>query len=238
MNILTINDIECIVVETAPKPSVSVIWLHGLGADGNDFVPIVPQLTGTKARGVRFIFPNAPIRPVTLNGGMAMRAWYDIFGFDIDRDQDVKGIDQSVNSILGLVQSQIDAPEIQQIGLAGFSQGGAIALRTGLACPHPLFGIIALSTYLLQGPTLNQWLAPSQAQCPVYLAHGSHDPIVPLRLGEQAYQQLSEAGLNVEFQTWPMAHEVCIEEVAAIDTFMAACVAAPSVGGQQTEGVA
>ncbi len=234
MNILTINDIECIVVETAPKPSVSVIWLHGLGADGNDFVPIVPQLQSAKDTGVRFIFPNAPVRPVTLNGGMAMRAWYDILGFDIDRDQDVKGIDQSVNSILGLVQSQFDAPEIHQVGLAGFSQGGAIALRAGLACSHPLFGIVALSTYLLQAGTLSEWLAPAQAQCPVYLAHGIHDPIVPVGLGEQAHQRLAQAGVDVNFQTWSMAHEVCMEEVVAIDQFIAAALTRPLASGQET----
>ena len=233
MTILTINDIECIVVETGPEPDVSLIWLHGLGADGNDFVPIVPQLQSAKDRAVRFIFPNAPIRPVTLNGGMAMRAWYDIFGFDIDRDQDAQGIDQSVTSILGLVQSQFDAPEIQQVGLAGFSQGGAIALRAGLACAHPLFGIVALSTYLLQAGTLSQWLAPAQARCPVYLAHGSHDPIVPLSLGEQAHQRLVEAGVQVNFQTWPMAHEVCMEEVAAIDAFISSVLAQPVAGGQE-----
>lgn len=221
-------------VETAPKPSVSVIWLHGLGADGNDFVPIVPQLQSTKDMGVRFIFPNAPIRPVTLNGGMAMRAWYDIFGLDIDRDQDMQGIGQSVRSILGLIQSQFDAPEIHQVGLAGFSQGGAIALRAGLACPHPLFAIVGLSTYLLQAGTLSQWLDPAQAHCPIYVAHGCHDPIVPLGLGEQAHQRLLQVGLDVSFQTWPMAHEVCMEEIAALDAFLSKALTQPLAGGKAT----
>lgn len=225
MKTLTLNNIECVVVDTTPKPSVSVIWLHGLGADGNDFVPIVPQLRSAKDHGVRFIFPNAPIRPVTLNGGMAMRAWYDIFGFDIDRDQDAQGIGQSVQAIIGLVEAQLDSAGIERVGLAGFSQGGAIALRAGLACTRPLFGIVALSTYLLQAKQLGQWLAPAQSQCPIYMAHGSHDPIVPIGLGELAQKTLTEAGLDVNFQTWPMAHEVCIQEVAAIDAFLSVSLA-------------
>ncbi len=207
------------VVETTPNPSVSVIWLHGLGADGNDFVPIVPQLQSAKDHGMRFIFPNAPIRPVTLNGGMAMRAWYDILGFDMDRDQDAQGIAESVHAITGLVEAEMDAPGIERVGLAGFSQGGAIALRAGLACTRPLFAIVALSTYLLQGRQLDQWLAPAQSQCPIYMAHGSHDPIVPLGLGDLAQKTLTQAGLDVNFQTWPMAHEVCAPEVGAIDAF-------------------
>ncbi len=213
------------VAETAPDPSISVIWLHGLGADGNDFVPIVPQLQSAKDHAMRFVFPNAPIRPVTINGGMAMRAWYDILGFDVDRDQDVHGIDQSVKAILGLIEDQFAAPGINQVALAGFSQGGAIALRAGLACPKPLFAILALSTYLLQGKELNQWLVPARATCPIYMAHGTHDPIVPMSLGEAAHQMLSQAGLSVDFQTWPMGHEVCAQEILAIDAFFSSSLA-------------
>ncbi|HEY7905943.1 MAG TPA: dienelactone hydrolase family protein [Wenzhouxiangella sp.] len=234
MKTLTINNIECVVVETAPQPSVSVIWLHGLGADGNDFVPIVPQLQSAKDHGMRFVFPNAPIRPVTLNGGMAMRAWYDILGFDIDRDQDAQGIGQSVQSINGLVASEFDSPGIERVGLAGFSQGGAIALRAGLACARPLFGIVALSTYLLQAKQLDQWLAPAQSRCPIYMAHGSHDPIVPLGLGESAHRTLTQAGLDVNFQTWPMAHEVSPQEVEAIDAFLSVSLAKHSDVGHET----
>lgn len=234
MKTLTINNIECVVVETAPQPSVSVIWLHGLGADGNDFVSIVPQLQSAKDHGVRFVFPNAPIRPVTLNGGTAMRAWYDILGFDIDRDQDAQGIGQSVQSITELVELEFNSPGIERVGLAGFSQGGAIALRAGLACTRPLFGIVALSTYLLQAKQLDHWLAAAQSGCPIYMAHGSHDPIVPLGLGELAHRTLTQAGLDVNFQTWPMAHEVCPQEVGAIDAFLSVSLANHSDVGHET----
>jgi len=217
---------DCVVVDTVPEPEHTIIWLHGLGADANDFVPIVPQLKKTQSLGTRFIFPNAPVRPVTINGGMAMRAWYDIFGFDVDRDQDAAGIEQSVESVLGLVETAHDSAANKHIILAGFSQGGAIALRAGLASKLPITGIVALSTYLLQADSLGLWalsgsdasLRMSQtATTPIWMGHGTQDPIVPLVLGQAAHERLTDAGYSVDWHTWPMGHEVCLEEIERLD---------------------
>ncbi len=165
----------------------AVIWLHGLGADGHDFAPIVPHLRAAAARPVRFVFPHAPVRPVTVNGGMAMRAWYDILGVSIDRDQDSKGILASVQSVNRLIKDQIDAGiAADRIVLAGFSQGGAIALRAGLAQDPPLAGVIALSCYLLQADDLDVWSAAASTSVPIFMGHGSQDPIVPVALGRAA----------------------------------------------------
>lgn len=207
--------------ETGPEPAHAVIWLHGLGADGHDFEPIVPQLTSAARRDVRFIFPHAPVQPVTINGGMAMRAWYDIRGVDIDRAQDLAGIHSSVAAINALVDEQVDAGiEPGRLVLAGFSQGGAIALRCGLARREPLAGIIALSTYLPESGRLSEWAAGSAQGLPVFMGHGSQDPIVPVGLGEASANALAEGGFDVQWQTWPMPHAVCPEEIRAIDRWL------------------
>ena len=219
----TLVDIDCVVVETAPNPQVSVIWLHGLGADGHDFVPIVPQLVTAKRVPMRFVFPNAPRIPVSINQGIVMPAWYDILGFDVSRDQDEAGIMASVKKIDRLIEHESSSPGIQQVVLAGFSQGGAIALRAGLATHHRLAGIIALSTYLLNDDRLNDWRSPVQDDTHVFMGHGQSDPIVPLALGQSAHRALSEAGFQVRWQTWPMGHEVCPEEIQRVDDFLTAC---------------
>lgn len=209
------------VLETGANPEHAVVWLHGLGADGHDFEPIVPQLTSASRRPVRFIFPHAPVQPVTINGGMAMRAWYDILGVDIDRDQDMDGIRASVGMIDALLDEQIAAgvaPE--RLVLAGFSQGGAIALRCGLARRKRLAGLIGLSTYLVGGENLEDWISESARAMPIFMGHGNQDPIVPVTLGEASTKRLRSAGFEVTWQTWPMPHAVCAEEVAAIDQWL------------------
>ena len=208
--------------ETGPEPAASVIWLHGLGADGHDFEPIVAQLRqATAGRPIRFVFPHAPVRPVTVNGGMAMRAWYDIAGFDIARDQDTEGIAASVAQVDRLIDREIErgvAPA--RIVLAGFSQGGAVALRCGLARPEPLAGIVALSCYLLEADALDRWSTEAGRRAPVFMGHGSADPVVPMALGRHAAETLAAAGIDVQWQAWVMQHGVHPDEITAIDRWL------------------
>lgn len=223
MNEQTLAGMDCVVIDTAPEPQVSVIWLHGLGADGHDFVPIVSQLTITQRLAMRFVFPNAPRIAVTINQGMVMPAWYDIVGFDVSRDQDQAGIMASVDKVHRLIEQQASTPDIGQVVLAGFSQGGAIALRAGLSFDHRLAGIIALSTYLLNPDQLKAWMSPAQADVDIFMGHGQSDPIVPMALGQSGHQALTEAGLAARWQTWPMGHEVCLDEIRCVDQFLAEC---------------
>ncbi len=216
--------LECVVRETGPEPRHAVVWLHGLGADGNDFAPIVPHLQSATRRPVRFVFPHAPVRPVTINGGMPMRAWYDILGMQIDRDQDRAGIHQSLAQVDALLDDQIErGVPAEQLILAGFSQGGAIALRAGLARRPALAGIMVLSAYLLEAEGLSDWSVSEAAQVPLFIGHGSRDPVVPADLGRRSADQLQAAGYPVEWQTWPMEHSVCPEEIVAIDQWLERC---------------
>lgn len=210
--------------ETGPDPRHAVIWLHGLGADGNDFAPIVPQLQSAARRPVRFVFPHAPVRPVTVNGGMAMRAWYDILGMEIDRDQDREGIRASLAQVNDLLDDQIERGiPAENLILAGFSQGGAIALRCGLARRPVLAGIMVLSAYLLDADRLAEWAVSEAMDVPIFMGHGSQDPVVPARLGQASAERLQAAGYAPEWQTWPMPHSVCPEEIAAIDQWLERC---------------
>ncbi|HKL49585.1 MAG TPA: alpha/beta fold hydrolase [Wenzhouxiangellaceae bacterium] len=213
--------LECVVTETGPDPDHAVIWLHGLGADGNDFAPIVPQLRCAQTRAVRFVFPHAPVRPVTVNGGMRMRAWYDIMGFEIARDQDSEGIADSLRRVERLIQHEIErgiAPD--KLLLAGFSQGGAVALRLALGRDQGLAGAVALSCYLLESASLDEWLTATGRETPVFMAHGTHDPIVPVALGRDAAQKLAEKRVQVAWSEWPMQHAVCPEEIVALDRWI------------------
>ena len=213
--------LECIVHDTGPQPTHGVIWLHGLGADGHDFEPIVPQLGCTTRRAVRFVFPHAPVRPVTINGGMAMRAWYDILGMEIDRNQDQAGIVASVAAVDQLIDEQIEAGiAAERLVLAGFSQGGAIALRCGLARDRSLAGLIGLSCYLLDANRLDDWVKPESRSVPVFMGHGSQDPVVPVQLGQASAEALQSVGLDVRWLTWPMAHSVNLDEIRAIDQWL------------------
>lgn len=213
--------LECVVTETGPDPDHAVIWLHGLGADGNDFAPIVPQLRCAQTRAVRFVFPHAPVRPVTVNGGMRMRAWYDIPGFEIARDQDSEGIADSLDHVERLIRHELErgiSPD--KLLLAGFSQGGAVALRLALGREQRLAGAVALSCYLLEGTVLAEWLTPAGRETPVFMAHGTRDPIVPVALGRDAARKLAEMQVQVAWSEWPMQHAVCPEEIAALDRWI------------------
>jgi len=221
MTISADQRLECVVTETGPGPEHAVIWLHGLGADGNDFAPIVPQLACSRTRPVRFVFPHAPVRPITINGGMAMRAWYDIRGVEIARDQDREGIQRSLEQVDALIEHELAqgiAPE--SLLLAGFSQGGAIALRSGLARRRSLAGVIGVSCSLLESDSVDGWLTEAGRDTAVFLGHGSQDPVVPVALGREAARVLAQRHLGVEWGEWPMQHAVCPEEIAALDAWM------------------
>ena len=218
--------LESIEITTGEAPELAVIWLHGLGADGHDFEPIVPELS--LRFPVRFVFPHAPVRPVTINGGMAMRAWYDILGFDRNAKEDAAGVRASAASVTALIDREIERgmpPE--RIVLAGFSQGGAIALHTGLRESRPLGGIVALSTYLPLAGTLATEASAANARIPIFLAHGTSDPVLPLSLAEASRRVLLAQGYDVSWHVYSMAHSVCLEEVAAIGAWLAALTPAP-----------
>ena len=200
--------------ETAAHPTYSVIWLHGLGADGNDFAPIVPQLVAPQWPALRFVFPHAPIRPVTVNGGMPMRAWYDIYGFDLVARQDESGIRQSIAQVEALIaREQERGVPSERILLAGFSQGGAIALAAGLRHPQKLAGIIALSTYLPMADTLAGERSAANDAVPIFWGHGTLDPVVILQRGLDSRAVLEALGYKVAWHTYPMPHSVCPEEI-------------------------
>lgn len=200
--------------ETAAHPTYSVIWLHGLGADGNDFAPIVPQLVAPQWPALRFVFPHAPVRPVTVNGGMPMRAWYDIYGFDLVARQDETGIRQSIAQVEALIaREQERGIPSERILLAGFSQGGAIALAAGLRHPQKLAGIIALSTYLPMADTLAGERSAANDAVPIFWGHGTLDPVVILQRGLDSRAVLEALGYKVAWHTYPMPHSVCPEEI-------------------------
>ena len=213
--------IQTVEAGATDDPTGSVIWLHGLGADGHDFEPIVPELALPPALRLRFVFPHAPVRPVTINGGLSMRAWYDILTLDRGGPQDEAGIRASGELLEGLIEHEIERgvpPE--RIVLAGFSQGGAIALHTALRYPAALAGVVALSTYLPLSDRFEPEVASNpRAQSkalPIFMAHGSYDPVLPLALGTHARDLLAATGYEVEWHDYPMAHAVCAEEIADI----------------------
>ena len=213
--------LETIDVETGSAPQLAVIWLHGLGADGYDFEPIVPALGLRFA--ARFVFPHAPVRPVTINGGMPMRAWYDVFGWGRNVPEDAAGIRASAAAITRLIDREIERGiRSQGIVLAGFSQGGAIALHTALREPRPLAGILALSTYLPIADTLAAERTAANAGVPIFMAHGTDDPVLPLALAESSRRTLEAQGYAIDWRVYPMAHTVSMEEVGAIGAWLAA----------------
>ena len=208
---------EAVEVETGANPTAAVIWLHGLGADGHDFEPIVPQLTGPGERALRFVFPHAPIRPVTLNGGYAMRAWYDLVSLERRGPEDENGIRASQATIGTLIRRE-NARGIptDRIVLAGFSQGGAMALFAGTRYPEKIAGIMGLSCYLLLAGRFAAERDAANRETPIFLAHGTQDPIVAPLLGEQARGALEAAGHPVEWHAYAMPHSVCPQEVTDI----------------------
>jgi phospholipase/carboxylesterase len=213
--------LDSIEIETGAAAELAVIWLHGLGADGHDFEPIVPEL-GLRFP-VRFVFPHAPVRPVTINGGVAMRAWYDILGFDRRAREDDAGIRSSAAAVTELIDAQVSRGiPTQRIVLAGFSQGGAIALHTALREPRALGGVMALSTYLPLAGTLAAERSAANASVPIFMAHGTADNVLPFALGETARRALEALGYAVDWHAYSMAHSVCLEEVSAIGAWLAA----------------
>lgn len=214
--------LDCIEHETGPDPRHAVIWMHGLGADGNDFLPIVPELRSPGMPPVRFVFPHAPVRPVTINQGMPMRAWYDILALDDGASEDIDGIRASRHAIMELVAREYDrGVPSTGIVLAGFSQGCAMALYTGLRMDEPLAGIIGLSGYLPLRNTTATERHPANAEVPLFLAHGTMDPVVHLSRGEASRDILLELGYAPEWHTYPMPHSVHPQEIADIRDFLA-----------------
>jgi phospholipase/carboxylesterase len=212
---------EAVVLNPAVPATATVIWLHGLGADGFDFVPIVPELRLPDSLPVRFIFPHAQPRPVTINNGFVMRAWYDILGLGPGRTEDEAGIRGSERIVSGYVDREVAAGiPTSRIVVAGFSQGGAIALQTGLRYPQRLAGVLALSTYLPLHQSLPQEASPANKTVPIFMAHGLRDGIVPAELGRTSRDSLQALGYAIEWQSYPMEHQVCMEEVVDVSRWL------------------
>ncbi len=215
------NPLEAVIVEPKEKAVASVIFLHGLGADGHDFTPVVPQLNQLTQLPIRYIFPHAPLRAVTINNGYVMRAWYDIAGLDRSFKEDMDGITTSAKSIEALITAELTKGiSSQKIILAGFSQGGAIAIYTGLCYPAQLGGIIALSTYVPIAEQLAIERHEANHQIPVFLAHGTQDSIIPFSWAEISYKRLHDLKYNVTWHKYNMPHSVCPEEIADIGKWL------------------
>ena len=215
------NALQHIELATGAQPRGTVIWMHGLGADGWDFVPLVRELPLPPGLELRFIFPHAPERAVTINNGYVMRAWYDIRQSDIARLPDEAGIRESQAQVESLIsrETQRGVPP-GRVVLAGFSQGGAIALQTGLRHRDRLAGIVALSTYLPLEDSLDREASAANKATPIFMAHGTQDPIIPVQLADASQRALKQRGYDVDWQTWPMPHSVCPEEVEALGGFL------------------
>ena len=213
--------------ETGPAPRWSVVWLHGLGADGNDFAPIVPELVRRDWPALRFVFPHAPVRRVTINNGMAMRAWYDIVDFDLANRADEAGVAASVAQVEALVANEVarGVPR-SRVFVAGFSQGGAVTLAAGLRSAEPFAGLVALSTYVPSAAKAAAVLAAGASAQPVFMAHGRQDPVVPFAAGEQSAALLRSLGFTVDWHAYPMPHSVCAEEIRDLGDWLSRRLAA------------
>ena len=218
---MTNTALTCVEILATSTADYSIIWLHGLGADGHDFESIAPELKLKKEQHIHFIFPNAPIQPVTINGGMEMRSWYDILAADLDREVAVDDIYQSAEAVTQLIEQEIEKGiKAENILLAGFSQGGVIALHAGLRFPKKLAGILALSTYL---PTVEQLKTEghiNNANTPIFMAHGSMDSVVAPQTAKTAFTQLKDLSYPITWHEYPMEHSVCLEEIADIADFI------------------
>ena len=213
--------LETVELEPSSTAQAAVVWMHGLGADGHDFESLVPELQLPPSLAVRFVFPHAPVRPVTINGGHRMRAWYDVAGFDRRAAQDERGIRESAEAIGALVKRERERGiAASRILVAGFSQGGAMALFTALRWPERLGAIVALSTYLPLADTLRDELHPANAGVPIFMAHGQLDAVLPQSLGEASRDALRVLGCTVDWHSYPMPHSVCLEEIADLRRFL------------------
>ena len=220
---VTVSDLlETVEFETGATPAAAVIWMHGLGADGHDFAPIVPELGLPRSRSVRFVFPHAPMRPVTINQGWVMRAWYDVREDRGERREDEAGVRASQRAITTLIERERSrgVPD-RRVVLAGFSQGGAMALHTGLRHPERLAGIMALSCFLPLSTTLDAEVSPANRDVPVFMAHGTEDPMIPLPRGRRGYDTLAALGYSLEWHDYRMAHAVSPEEIRDISDWLA-----------------
>jgi phospholipase/carboxylesterase len=216
--------LETIDIETGPNPQASVIWMHGLGADGNDFVPVVQELDLSGAPDIRFVFPHAPMQPVSINNGYVMRAWYDIKWGDLEgrsKQADEKGVRASQAAIGQLIEREVASGiATAKIVLAGFSQGGAIALQTGLRYPKKLAGVMALSTYLPLAETFDKEATAANRRTPVFMAHGTQDGVVAYQMGARSRDLLVQHGFDVQWREYPMQHSLCIEEIYDIAAWL------------------
>ena len=218
MKDLTLQMVE---LQASPEPTASIIWLHGLGADGYDFVPVVRELEILQAPPARFVFPHAPTRPVTINGGYVMRAWYDILGTDPVRREDESGIVDSHQRVEALIEREVKRGTPRaRIVLAGFSQGGAITLQAGLRQKQPLAGLLALSTYLPLAERFDSERAAESLSVPIFMAHGRSDPVIPLARAVSSRDRLQAAGYAVEWHEYEMPHSICEEEIRHIAAFL------------------
>ncbi len=215
------NYLPCIEVSsgTAVDTNASIIWLHGLGASGHDFQPVVPELHLPDDMAVRFIFPHAPNIPVTINGGMSMPAWYDILALDIEREINQQQFQASVGACTALIEREIErGVPSERIVLAGFSQGGAIVYEAALSYDKPLAGLMTLSTYFDTHKSVQ--VHPANKNIPIHIFHGSYDPMVPETMGKQALSALKDLGFTPEYRAYPMEHEVCLEQINDISAWL------------------
>jgi phospholipase/carboxylesterase len=218
--------LQTIEIETGPAPSAAILWLHGLGADGNDFVPIVRELNLPEELPIRFVFPHAPMIPVTLNGGYVMRAWYDISFDGVQKRPDADGIRASQAAIERLIEREkTRGIAAERIVLAGFSQGGAITLQTGLRHAERLAGMMVLSSYLPLADSVPDERNEANAQTPIFMAHGQDDPVIAIELAKQSVEQLQALGYPVDWHEYPMEHSVCLPEMADISAWLARVLA-------------
>jgi phospholipase/carboxylesterase len=218
---VTGEPLEAIEVETAPDPRAGVIWLHGLGADGYDFLPVVDEMDLAGAPPIRFVFPHAPVRAVTINNGMRMRAWYDVYGLEGVRREDEAGVRASQRAVEALIEREKSRgiPEGRLV-LAGFSQGGAIALQTALRHPEPLPGVLALSTYLPLAASVQAEATDAGRASPIFMAHGTDDPLIPVERGRLSRDALVKLGCRVAWHEYPMPHAVCDAEIRDVATWL------------------
>ena len=222
----TMTHLPAIEKETSARPDSTVIWLHGLGADGNDFAPIIPELRLPATAAIRFIFPHAPAIPVTINGGYVMPAWYDIMEMQINRRIDSEGLMASARAINGFIDRELDRGiDSRRIIVAGFSQGGAVAYQVVLSHDKPLGGLLAMSTYLATADTLDYTAV--NKKIPISVQHGLHDPVVPEQLGRTAVARLIKEGYQVSYQSYPMEHSVCPAQIDNISQWLQSLLSTP-----------
>ena len=221
MNDVNAQKLDAVVVDSGPNPTFTIFWMHGLGADGHDFEPLVPELLDDGMPPIRFVFPHAPVRPVTINNGYRMRAWYDIIGIDKRAAEDFEGIVASTEAIVALIRAE-NARGIatSRMAVAGFSQGGELALHLATRYPEKFAGVIALSCYLPLARHFATDRANANLATPIFMAHGVQDPVVPVSLGDDSRRILEGTGYRVEWHTYPMPHSLCEPEVADIRAFL------------------